>query len=404
MKKISIILLVACGLAAGVFCGREARIRTDRFKEDTAKSDQTAIEPRKGYDLDSLLDWKSLDAAGGTEVVDQLKRLDSAAIWNLLLSLKNDELILQQRFVLFVREAAAELFRREGEGSLQWAAMQNYRPSQLLLIAAAEQSPETAKPWIDRYLKAMRRNGQMMLFSDAAIRGATARGVADIVRLKDIFGEEMWNGSGPIERVRGDFDFALFYTHFWSPKIGSGAVMAQWARKDPEAAWQMVKTLSVKNGNTVTSHLVNFLVGMSLGGNEKDAARWYAERSHELPMPQPGPYLGQVLGASQGMTQSATRWMEELKLGKDRLSLMEGVIAPFDNPAAAVEGLRALDSDKDRAWIMGHSLAQMSRGFVSLDFNEKLAHYYLRLLEELKLAAEENDRLEDQIRRRTGVE
>ena len=85
MKSFSFILLVVCGFAAGVFCGGEARVRTDRFKIVAADSTPIATESRTGYDLEALLDWKSMDAAGGAEIVGQLKRLDTDAIWNLLL-------------------------------------------------------------------------------------------------------------------------------------------------------------------------------------------------------------------------------------------------------------------------------------------------------------------------------
>jgi hypothetical protein len=400
MKNLPIILLVICGMAAGLFFGDYARIRMYGRKA-ASNSNPILAAPRKGYDLDSLLEWKSLDPAGGSEIVDEIKRLDSNALQNLLAG-PNEELKLRSDFPLFTREVAAELYRREGEGCLQWAAMRNYEPSRLLLLAAVKESPEIAKPWIERYQKAVGREWEKGAFYRAAIDGASNRGAKDLVKLKDVFGEEMWNGVAPIVRVREDFDFALFYSQFFTLNVRSQLIMSRWARSDPEAAWQMVGKLAAITGNARTSGLLSFLEGMALGGNEKAAACWFSERAHELPIPNPGRDLGELLRCSRGMTLSATRWMEGLKDPKDRLNLMEGVINPVENPLIAVEGLRALDSDKDRVWIVGYNFARMSRGFVSPDHSANLSRYFLRLLEMLDVSAEGADRLKDYIRENAG--
>ena len=255
------------------------------------------ISPAARHDLKSLLLWWHLERDGVPEVVEQLERMDTAAIRSLMVELAGVRRIPGQRgsYALShsLEAAGSEIFSRDGEPALGWAAA--LVPAQgrqkilaAMIAAAAAESPQLAKSWIDRYLLEFGRIDSGILF--AASRGATARGAEGLVELKKLYGN-MLIGDLPNGPLPENFNHRLFMENFGPGEPESRTTLQQWAATDPEAAWLAVKDYSARHPRR-SSYFGALFAGMAVGGKELEAIRWLMPKLDELPQESRSSALG----------------------------------------------------------------------------------------------------------------
>lgn len=140
-----------------------------------------------------------------------------------------------------------ELFKREGEKSLQWA--EGLGPADRegilggLINGLAEQDFVAALPWIDGFSEAYGQE-RAQWFSHRAIVGATQRGAAALLNLKKLYGARLAGAMIPQGGLPEDFDFGLYLAGSarQGQQFSQLNVMGLWAAKDREAAFQYIKT------------------------------------------------------------------------------------------------------------------------------------------------------------------
>ncbi|RYD17388.1 MAG: hypothetical protein EOP88_26830, partial [Verrucomicrobiaceae bacterium] len=175
--------------------------------------------------------------------------------------------------------AVRELYKREGDKALEWAAAEvpeAQRSAVLseLLVAVAKDSPDTMKEWADRY-RGQYGDQWAERFNTAAVVGAIERGAAELLRVRELLGTRTMPFSTP--DFPDDFDFHLFITKS-KPDFGFQEVVAQWAARDKEAAWNGVKeVISNNEGSGATYFGAMFRGVLAMEGDEK-ASSWLAAK------------------------------------------------------------------------------------------------------------------------------
>jgi hypothetical protein len=355
----------------------------------------TAAASLDSHDLKSLVRWWLLEKLpGGVDAREQLERMDNTALRNLMAELSTfagpGETYPMDSLLAAV---ALELFRREGEKALQWANAPDPADGRgkillAMITAAATDDPALAKPWFDRYLLEFGKSRSISI-TGAAIRGATARGAADLVKLREIFGEDLQTQI-PYGPLPDDFDFGLFVKNFSAGEPESRTTMQQWAAKDPDAAWAAVKELSATDADRAAMYAGAVFTGKAVGGNEKAAIRWLMPKLDELPQESRKHALSDLFADNWGSRVVVADIMAEIPREEDRIAVADGVLSPGGNGAVATAALRALGSEDAQARTLLKSVGHWDDSARS---TREFIHYYSSLMDELKLSPASREKI-----------
>ncbi|RYD49550.1 MAG: hypothetical protein EOP85_01415, partial [Verrucomicrobiaceae bacterium] len=179
--------------------------------------------------------------------------------------------------------AVRELWRRDGEKALEWAAAEvpaGMRADVLseLLTEAAVDSPDLVKVWADRFRGEYgdRWAEQSHL---AAVTGAARRGAEELLRVRALLSTKLLPGNA--DSYPEDFDFHLLVTGT-EPVPYLEEPVTHWAARDKEGSWNGVKHVVESmpgRGTNLVGHL--FRGVMAMEGEEK-AAGWLVEKIGEI--------------------------------------------------------------------------------------------------------------------------
>ena len=409
-----LILLALVGLFVGYFSGSRMGSHFNTASKTSsaiaARPNEpgralASVSPAARHDLKSLLLWWHLERGGVSEVVEQLERMDTAAIRSLMVELAGVRGISGQRdsgaLSCSLEAAGREIFRRDGEPALGWAAALD--PAQgrqkilaAMIAAAAAESPQLAKSWIDRYLLEFGRIDSGILF--AASRGATARGAEGLVELKKLYGN-MLIGSLPNGPLPENFNHRLFMENFGPGEPESRTTLQQWAAKDPEAAWLAVKDYSARHPRG-SSYFGALFVGMAVGGKEREAIRWLMPKLDELPQESRSSALGGLFSDSWNTRAAVADIMAEMPREDDRLAVAESLLDPYNSGPATLAALQALGSEKAQVRALVKS-AESWRNMIKSppdEMTRKSLRHYSTIAEELQLSPESRAEIDARLR------
>lgn len=371
--------------------------RRDRTEAASQRSNETARGD--GHDLKSLRRWHLQQKSGGLETISQLERMDTAAIRDLMTGLvaaqKDDR---ATDFGEILAAAAGELFRREGEEALEWANRLDPSAGRTLLIdqmirAAAGQSPEIALPWIGRYHQEFGK-GLSNEFGRAAIIGATARGAEDLLRLKELYGDELRGCQFPIGPYPDGFDFHLLVAKLpFSSDLRP--TLACWTARDRDAAWAGIKEVIERDRNLAAGYFGSLFTGIAATEGDRKAARWVAAKLDEVPPDLRERAIASILTDQLLENASYESVMAGLPRESDRVALAGSLVSPGGNSPAALGALKLLGSEA----LQTDALASAAVGFSRMvadtgNPNSRMVlDYFDGLMNQLKLSPASREKI-----------
>ncbi len=398
-------LVIAAGWLIGDFFGGWLAVTSKRSSVEISvptrrgnrKRQAISTSTTEGHDLGSLLRWHRQQASGGLELRNEIGRMDSAAIRDLMTRLvTQNEALVDIRDVLTV--AASELFHREGVKSLEWAdglASTNGRADVLeqLIGAAASEDPKFAQPWIVRF-QAEFGNGMYNSFFRAAISGATARGAEDLIRLHEIYGDELRGLRFPNVNLPNGFDFHRLLTGLPDSMQLDHAV-EYWAAKDRDAAWAGMMEITGRNQLAGANYLGSVFSGIAAVEGDQKAVRWIVGKLDEIPPDFRDRAISTLLTNQLVGNVGYEMVMPELPRDSDRVALAASIASPFGNPLAAVEALRFLGSASLQADALVASAKVYGRAASDTQRPDlqKIHDYFSDTMDELGLSAANREKV-----------
>jgi hypothetical protein len=364
-----LIALGMLGLGLGTLGGRYAassRFSGEKSAPTLAHPDPTerparapaspAGKANKARNLTALLRFVEQPRAGILDLTRELERLEVAGLQQLIMDLQNAPIVQDDDAAPMAGEtlrrlALSELFRRQGERSLEWAAGvadATIRRSVLgqLLGLAAHDTPELAKPWIDRFCEQYGEN-RALWFASPVIIGATGRGAEDLVRVWELFKGDFGSYAFPQGDFPEDFDFRRFITALPNAS-GNPRAIAYWAALDRDAAWAGVKELIDTQG-IGASFFSSLFVGVTAVEGNREAAKWIAGKLDDLPDALRENAIRSLVQQPESRhAETVQILMAELTKESDRVTLASQMVSPYLNSAEGSVALEALGSQAAR--------------------------------------------------------
>ena len=271
-----------------------------------------------------------------------MERMDAAELKELLLSLREGgrdsqgERMMQESLRI---AAARELYERDTEGGLKWAAEMGTKGNELfdlLIRLGAKKEPLYIRTWIERE-RERRGDDWAKQIASSAWNGGPAHGAETMLEVEKAY-EGMLGGFGfTPEPFAEDFDFARYFKDSKPGQTERTAVVA-WAARDPDAALAMIQ------GRENAGYLFGAAFeGISAMKGDAEAATWVAGKLDSLP-----PELREAGTAWLLKTRGATAdrvgiLMEALPRGEDRILIAKSAL-DFSglNPQSEHTGASAL--------------------------------------------------------------
>lgn len=322
--------------------------------------------------------------------------MDSAAIREMMTGLLAARQDGPLEAGLILVNAAEELFHRDGEKALEWAdtldpASGRHIILEQIIVAAVTTSPELAKHWIDRFEKEFGGADPFSPFPSAARTGATRRGAADLLQLREIMGH---NTVAPMGPLPADFDFHLLFSQ--ATNLSSlGATMEYWTAKDRESAWAGVREIMTKDADKGVDFFGSAFTGIAAVEGERNAARWISGKLDELPPELRERAVSSLL--TNELTQNAgyETLMAEFPHDADRVVLAASIVNPFANPIAGTNVLRSLGSESLQVEALVRSAKTFSR--VASDPTEPssggIHSYFHKTMDQLNLSPSSREKI-----------
>lgn len=288
--------------------------------------------------------------------------------------------------------AARELYKREGETSLEWAAAEapaEQRAAVLseLLEVAAKDSPDLVKAWTDRY-RAEFGDEWAKRFSLPAVMGAVERGAYELLRVRELLSTSVLPGESV--SYPEDFDFHLLVTR--SPPVWNlYAPVTYWAGLDKEAAWKGVKqVMDSQKGSGVTFVGCAYRGVLAMEGNEK-AAEWIAGKLGEVPAEHRQRAI-QSLGSYPPIGPDASAALvRAIPDTADRVFFASGQFAPGKGSNLAV--LQALDSPQLQTEALAAAATKHARFAGASSSGDEMRALYTSTMEQLRLDPQSRDKV-----------
>lgn len=366
--RVVIIVVAAVGFSAGFLVVREVSAmpaegvesaRPTGSKSRTggsrvSSSPQAAIAGSSSggkHDFATLVRNASRILAKLSPVNRELERMDTgelkALVVELAATLKEQGPPEQMQAASSVqRAAAAKLYQREGTAALDWAAGIAAGEGgkgilSAILSEVTKDNPQLGKEWIQRY-RGEYGEGWAKDFTHQAIVGANGRGAEDMLKVIELFKDDLRGIKVTQGTFAEDFDFHRLITGQPAGFDFSDAV-AYWAARDKEAAWAAVDEVIKSGAQRGTTYFGSLLRGIvTLEGDER-AAAWTMDKLGEIPAasrqaairslvmyPLPGPTVAALVRAMPDEN--------------DRVFFASELALPF-RAASALGALQALGSE-----------------------------------------------------------
>ncbi|RYD20556.1 MAG: hypothetical protein EOP88_14605 [Verrucomicrobiaceae bacterium] len=252
--------------------------------------------------------------------------------------------------------AVKELYRRDGEDALEWAASDlptGLRPGILsdLMKQMAVDSPDLMKTWADRFRGEYGERWAKQCDLSAVI-GAAGRGAAELLRVRELLSTVALPNSA--SSYPADFDFQLLVTGS-APVWTLEEPVSYWAARDKEDSWEGVKHVVESmpgKGTNLVGHVFNGVRAME--GEEK-AAGWMVGKLGEL-HPQLRRRAIQQLFLAEVGTEGTVALIRGFPDPADKMALVSSQLRSF-LPSSSVAALKALESPQLQAEVLMDSVA-----------------------------------------------
>ena len=242
-----------------------------------------------------------------------------------------------------IQIAARELFRRDAEGSLQWAESRgtdsNYFMRLLVRIAVME-DPRLAKPWVDKLKDDQPVESLKSQMARAAIEGAVSRGADAVLEAEEIFGDDIPGFASNLDEFDPHFDFAKLVTKSRQDQFRS-QVLKVWASIDREAAF----TAATASGADKDRSLPGVVyTGVSTTTGETGAAEWIAGKLADLSPDARKRIIGSLSFSEVPSEARVEALMKALPSQQDRIDFIASHYSPFTSDDPMLSGLKMMDS------------------------------------------------------------
>ncbi len=237
-----------------------------------------------------------------------------------------------------------ELFRRQGEQAIEWAAELEgglrQRALEAMLVASAKESTEVTARWFERLRKESYGNQWGHRIVAAALRAAGERSAEDLIEAIKAY--PMTSDLFFIPHYAEGFDFAKMMANV---PFGHGAREAfrYWAAKDKEAAWAAMKSQWEQGNKDFTLGLGPMLGGVVAGEGTDAALAWLAPRLDEIPPELRRDIMGNIIRQNSLLPEEYADLVRALPTKEDRLHFATSTFAAFGNINEVHAVLGAMD-------------------------------------------------------------
>ncbi|HEY1121109.1 MAG TPA: hypothetical protein VGE67_05895 [Haloferula sp.] len=249
------------------------------------------------------------------------------------------------------REAAArELFRRDAEGSFQWAEGlgTSGRETQLQLVRiAAMEDPRFAKPWVDKIKADGGDEDDRWAASMAriAVEGAISRGADAVLEVEEIFGKDVPGFTATLDEFDPHFDFGKLLEKSKQRDLRQ-QVLKVWASIDRDAAFRMAADQLTTKGLEAQQLPGIIYSGVATTSGEAAAAEWLSGKLDEFPQDLRGLIVGWISGTETPSEARVEAVMKMLPTQEDRIQFIAGNYSPFSPGGPILNALKMLDSQE----------------------------------------------------------
>ena len=289
-----------------------------------------------------------------------------------------------------------ELFKRKGEGALEWAEGLDEKSRKLALGAilrfAAGESPALAKQWIDR-LKEGYGADWAVSFASVAVKAAAARGTDDWLAISRLYGEALAEGPYTAPVYADDFDFAKMLAAF--PK-GHGAreALKYWTAKDKDAAWETVKALFGQKSEDATLSMGAMWGGVAASEGKERALTWLLARLDEIPQDMRADTVKNLMRQNEALPEDYGALIKAFPRQDDRLNFASGTIAVWGDVNEVHAVLGALPH-QERVDVIVKAATGYSGFYQKVETGraEEIAGYFDQRITEYSLSEAEKARV-----------
>jgi hypothetical protein len=347
--------------------------------------------------------------AVGPDIAGYMERLGAEEIRSLIEYLEDasrTDLGYSDILETAMHAAARELYRREGKAALEWGSSQGEqgKPSifKKLVMAALEDSPQLAKPWVDIYQQKYAMIGEDP-FREAAFRAASAKGVDAVLEARRVLG--VGNGQqfvhGPLP---DDFDFKRLLAEAPGAMGSYGAVgfesaVELWAGRDPDSAWKALMEIGGENPQVASRYLNSIFNGMSQTVGEDAAVKWMAGRLDDLPANLREQALFATMDSHDLRYQVVDKVLDGLPTDQDRVALAMGTVTPFsgDGPLDILRHLGSTSLQTDALVGAAKCFSQMASNPENQAARD-VKDYFSKIITDLNLPPADRERVLETLR------
>jgi len=369
MKRAPVIVLCLAGMLAGLVGGRmisrqPAAAATPAAcaaasPQERAASEKPGNATERKHDLSVLVKWEAQQDLSWNPVIQrELERMNASELRDLIVEMTavfsdsgNPDSRAARSLIV---QASLELFRRDGEAALEWAAtMDGDRELMMkwMLGEAAVDSPELAKRWIER----MSASGQFHKNWDRgivyhALAGATYRGVDDLIRVRQLYGDLVRDTAFALGPYPVGFDFKKIFTSLGG-EMQLTHMMQYWAATDRDAAWDSVKK-QIDAGGKGASYSNSLFSGVAALEGGEQAAKWLIPKLEELPETARLEAISSLTLRDILSAESVSSVMGSLSRESDRVAMAKGLVSMNTTMGQDLAALRSLSSDASRSIVL----------------------------------------------------
>ena len=271
----------------------------------------------------------------------------------------------------FVNLAASELYRRDPDGSIEWADKAGPAANSLydaVLAKGMALDPVWAKPYLEAKREARGDDWAHALIWDA-YKGAAERGADALLEVEGMFAAEQAKAGrgGPPFFSPGDyadhFDFGTFLAKTSVPSYKLDPAIVYWAASDPEAAFGALKDQTQRNPFAFSWMVTGFA---NLNGYD-EAAKWAVAKLDELPADQRFKLASSLAGIGDAFPQKIQIFMSALSNPDDKVAYASGTSFPLMwvdsnsdlRTVAGIQALQLLGSEELQAQAISQNIKNL---------------------------------------------
>lgn len=314
-----------------------------------APSSNNTSKITPGHDFAKLRrlmrDWNFLPEGA----LQSIERMSADELHGLLTGPWPDDIGNDSLVRMATREAAArELFRRDAEGSFQWAEGlgESDRETLLQLVRiAAMEDPRFAKPWVDK-LKGTQFDLWASSMAKIAVEGAISRGADAVLEVEEIFGN-VPGFTASLDEFDSHFDFVKLVEKSKQRDFRL-QVLKAWASVNREAAFEKAAAQLREKGPEAQALPGIIYSGVASTSGEAAAAEWFAGKLDELPQDLRGRIVGTLSGSETPSEARVEAVMKMLPTQEDRIQFIAGNYSAFTPGGPILNALKMLDSQDEQ--------------------------------------------------------